>query len=66
MDILNISEFEVLKVESNEFEYLITAESKEQTNTQIKNILQNSYIIMDIQKGMKNNEIRIKKVIDIK
>ena len=26
MDILNLKEFEVLKVESNEFDYLITAE----------------------------------------
>ena len=36
MDILNISEFEVLKVESNEFDCLITAECKEQPSSCIK------------------------------
>lgn len=66
MDILNISEFEVLKVESNEFDYLITAECKEQPNSCIKcyghNLVKHSInerMISDVQIHGKRTKISL-------
>ena len=66
MDILNISEFEVFKVESNKFDYLITAECKEQPNSCIKcyghNLVKHSVnerMISDVQINGKRTKIRL-------
>lgn len=66
MDILNLKEFEVLKVESNEFDYLITAECKEQPDSCIKcygsNLVKHSInerIISDVQIHGKRTKISL-------
>ncbi len=66
MDILNLKEFEVLKVESNEFDYLITAECKEQPDNCIKcyggNLVKHSInerVISDVQIHGKRTKISL-------
>ncbi|HFD2052103.1 TPA: ISL3 family transposase [Clostridium perfringens] len=66
MDILNLNEFEVLKVESNEFDYLITVECKEQPSTCIKcygdNLVKHSInerLISDVQIHGKRTKIQL-------